>query len=206
MGIYLPNNVLYTNLIIGFCNSKNAMLFTDSRGIMKVDNGYLVYDNCKKLFRINNRLIIAASGKFFHDEMINEPFKDSFYSDLNIDGACELIQEYFLDMKALEKIMMERTYVLCGYDNQNNICIVYIRYNEDTDEIEEQRYYGSDSDRIVAIYPPMLQIKGEDLNNLLSEYLIASNGTLPEREVIYFIEKLSEESVLLNNNVGYLKI
>lgn len=70
MGIYLPDNVLYTNFIIGFCNSREAMLFTDSRSIMKVENGYLVDDNCKKLFRINNRLIFAASGKFYKDEKV----------------------------------------------------------------------------------------------------------------------------------------
>jgi len=203
MGIYLPDNVLYTNFIIGFCNSREAMLFTDSRSIMKVENGYLVDDNCKKLFRINNRLIFAASGKFYKDEKFEEPFKDSFYSGMNIDSACELIQEYLLGMKALGKIMMERTYVMCGFDNKDNICISYIRYNEDTDEIEEQRYYGFCSDQILAIYPPMFQDKSEELNNMIADYL---NVELPEREVAYFIEKLSEESMLLNGNVKYLSV
>lgn len=58
--------------------------------------------------------------------------------------------------------MMERTYVMCGFDNKDNICISYIRYNEDTDEIEEQRYYGFCSDQILAIYPPMFQDKSEE--------------------------------------------
>lgn len=38
---------------------------------------------------------------------------------------------------------------------------------------------------------------------MIADYL---NVELPEREVAYFIEKLSEESMLLNGNVKYLSV
>ncbi len=193
----------YISSIVGICTKDGAILCSDSRMTAKVDGEIKVFDDCKKIFKVNDRLLFGASGFFKVNDRLIEPFVGLDCLSLNVDTALKAIEDYMNNLRTSGDLH-ECAYVLCGEDDSGNYCIVTVRYDEKENNIFFGRRYGYDNVAI-HILPPSVESNKEKWIEALNDRVNDKSRRI-EEQLVFFVYDISKVSDLTNDKIIYRKI
>lgn len=194
MQIRFPEGMQYTSLLIGVCSEDGVMLCADSRTTFNTGAGFETDDTCKKLFRVNDRLVFAVSGLFGSSDRFIEPLVGRDCAALDIDSALDLIAEYLLGEIAVGNPVGERSYVLGGYDAEGCACLAMVNYNGEDGTISTDKQIGDDKGCYILMLPPNGWFDVKGWRARLESVLEDNSIPLPERLRAYVaeLEKISD--------------
>ena len=194
MLIKFPEGMQYTPLLIGVCSDDGAMLCADSRTTCHTEDGFETDDTCKKLFRVNDRLILAVSGLFRASDRFIEPLVGQNCASLNTDSARDLIEEYLLGEIAVGNPVGERCYVLAGADADGMVCLETVSYNGEDGMIETDKQLGDEKGCYILMLPPNGWFDAKGWHERLEDVLEDNGTPLPERlrGFVAELEKISD--------------
>lgn len=130
-----PGDVTYMSAIIGVCGTNFCSFVADKRRVEDSVNGIkVVDDNFEKIFKINDRVMIGATGWFGSDETILAPL--DVYPDksvVTIRTALREILRYIEENKT--QIHRDRNYLIGGKDNKGTFCIVEVHVDGESSSV-----------------------------------------------------------------------
>ena len=197
MDIITPGMVMIMSAIVAIRTANKCLLFADKRKVVRVDEGYMLYDDAHKLFRPNKNLAVAVTGSFAKDEKFDAPFAEVDRLRLDVDSVCEQIRQSWEKKLATGERLQSRTYYAGGINRDGEIALKYISLDSSSWEI----YTGSvskDSDAILVSFPPGLENEKEELMKEITSLLTTDNGESVRNKVFAFIQELSEKSKMVN--------
>lgn len=131
---------LCMSAVVGICGESFGLLFGDTRKIRFKDGNFekpeVVNDTTQKIFQINGRVMVGATGLFAGNEKeLLAPF-DGF-SDKDVISmrlAAKAIKSYL--ERIASTVPGPRGYIVVGKDNRGRFCSYEIRINTETGMVE----------------------------------------------------------------------
>lgn len=119
------------SIVIGVCGRDFCTLFSDNWNVLSDDSGRTVHTaSAKKVFRINDQLILGTTGVFDTDEDICGPVRilENSESLRLTDAGAALIQ--FMDQDHVRLQACEhRNYLLGGINLHGQLCMWHLHFN-----------------------------------------------------------------------------
>lgn len=191
------------SILIAVCGESYAAIAADSRLTLldRETNEKHINDNFHKVFQLNDHLIFAGGGQFYFSEPVPAPFIGQDLDSLSLEKADNLIQGYMSSVFEKLAPIGNRSYILCGRNNSNEMCLFQYNFNLIEKEKEIQKYNASQSDGdyfCVALPPTLSDREAEYLARV--EWILnnAENGTV----VLDHLKKIIIEVIGIDESVG----
>lgn len=137
------------SIVIGVCGEGFCTLFSDNWSIVPADGSWMVRtESTQKIFRINERLILGATGVFEAGEDICGPLR-GLGSPENLrltEASAALIQFMDQDHKRLQ-LLEHRNYLLGGVNLRGQLCLWQLHFNAQLGYTEIATYQPDRSHR-----------------------------------------------------------
>lgn len=121
----------YMSAVIGVCGTNFCTLCSDSRKVANGKNKWEVAsDSMQKIFKLNDRVLVGATGIFDAEESLLAPFEE--YNDVSamtLRVAYKAVIAYIEQKKSRMLDIAARNYLVGGKDNMGQFCIYEINYN-----------------------------------------------------------------------------
>lgn len=205
MDIITPGMVMIMSAIVAIRTENKCFLFADKRKVVRVEEGYLLYDDAQKLFRLNDNLAVAVTGSFAENEAFDDPFIEENLMCLDVDSVCERIKQNWGKKLAAGERLRSRTYYAAGLNRNKETALKYVSFDSSNGEI----FIGSasnDSDSVLISFPPGLEEEKTRLARELASSLTTDNGESVRDKVVAFITEISSKSRMVNSFVDFEEI
>lgn len=190
----------YMPTLIGVCSKHGVILCGDSRMVTFIDDSVANIDDCRKIFKVNDRLIYGVSGMFPVDAKLVDPLVGKNCERLSLNAAMKAVEDYLLEQKAISEIH-ECSYVLAGEDRGGRPCIVSVRYDEADDTIYTDRQFCMNKDVLWLSLPPAASQNEEYWRKRLTDILSADDGLSTEMKVKTFVAELADVSDFVGGDI-----
>lgn len=191
------------SILIAVCGESFAILAADSRRTLHnlETEEKNIDDNYRKVYQLNDNLIFGGGGQFYYSEPITAPFIGKNLHSLSLEEADKLIQGY---MSAVFKRLApigNRSYVLCGRNNNNEMCLFQYNFILMTKEKDIQKYNASqnDGDYFCVALPPKLSDKEAEYLARLERILCNAETST---EVFHELTNIIYDAGTIDESVG----
>ena len=118
------------SMVVGVCSTNFCSLIADTRriGYTEDDKPFCKDDHTSKIFKINDRVLFGAAGRFRTNETLTapiDPFVDK--SAISLRTAYKAVVEYI--EKHRSEIYLPRNYLVGGKDNKGRYCVYEVHYD-----------------------------------------------------------------------------
>lgn len=125
------------SMVVGVCSTNFCSLIADGRRVTVDGSGNMkiAEEKFQKIFKVNDRVMLGATGWFQSGENLLSPIKD--YCDpsaITMRMAKKAVLEYIERNQA--RITTTRNYILGGKDNKGRYCLYEIHVDGDTHSVE----------------------------------------------------------------------
>ena len=129
----------YMSAVIGVCGTNFCTLCSDSRKVVNKGGKFVVdSDTTQKVFKINDRVLLGATGLFDIGELSYAPLK--VYQDpsvITLRMAYKAVLDYIERHKRSHMMLgRARNYLVAGKDNHGQFCIYEVHFNPMTEKTE----------------------------------------------------------------------
>lgn len=131
------------SVIIGICGVNFCTFWADMRQVSYRPDGTfdVANDHTQKIFKLNDRVLFGAAGKFMGDEYILAPT----HAIPNLERASVKIVktsvvDYLKKQNKLYGNLTVRNYLIGGKQNNGTFIIYNVHWNSDTKKVEVSEY------------------------------------------------------------------
>ena len=92
-------------------------------------------DPCRKVYRINDKVIIGATGTFDAEENPLDPLLGKDARKLSLEDVSQIVEEYMVSHRDSISITQDRQYILAGQEFDDSFCIVTFDFSPHRKEL-----------------------------------------------------------------------
>lgn len=137
------------SILIAICVDDHVLLAADTRLTTHDKENEIEYinDDYHKVFRLNDNLLFGCGGQFFYNEPLTAPFIIKDTSTLSLEDADTCIHEYMNVVFEKMPPFGNRSYILCGRNQDGNMCLYHYYFNLATQEQDCVKHNSAESDK-----------------------------------------------------------
>ncbi len=201
-GIILDGSVMNMSAVIGICGENFCSFVADKRKTLNQGLKYhIADDDFRKIYKINDRILIAGTGLFDIEEEITSPLdvypnKSGLTLRLVYKAVVSYIERRKYDIK------FPRNYLIGGKDNKGKFCICEVHFNVETCEVETTLRMPNPPESNFALslaIPNRLKNMHDDVLEMVSDCITSSTT---HSEMIQKVSDVIEDLSVLDDTIG----
>ena len=195
----------YAPTLVCVCSDGGAVMCADSRMVTVKGDKAVFLDDCRRVFKVNERLLYGCAGMFPEDATLVEPLTGRKSERLNADNLAEYVNERMLEQMATGTLR-ECVYVIAGLDRVGRMCVATVRYDEEEEAVHTDKAYCADGDVIFMNLPPAAAADDERWERRLRELLEDKGEETTGGRIAEFIRELAGVSKFVGGNIIHREI
>lgn len=147
-------------------------------------------DLCSKVYKINDNVMVGATGTFRIEENPLEPLIGARVKAISLEELTMLIEDYMVDRRTCASIYPDRKYIIAGREYDGQFCIVSIEFIDNHKELHRS-VYRPNKEAIAAVLsaPRYFSDDKSEFFELFKKGLRACNDVAELRKYIELVTR-----------------